>query len=117
MTVLRLQTQRVVLMSSPRPSQTGSSSALLLVVVLLLGAILLQNGYQTYQILDDGDTLRGRISAQEAAVQDAQKVRAQLLSIAGQTAALADAGNANALVLIERLRAQGVTIRAPGQNP
>lgn len=104
-------------MSSPRLLQTGSSSLLLLIVLLLLGAILLQNGYQTYQILDDGDRLRGRISAQEAAVQDAQKVRAQLLSIAGQTAALADAGNANAHLLIERLQAQGVTIRAPGQNP
>jgi hypothetical protein len=104
-------------MSSLRSLQTGSSSLLLLIVLLLLGAILLQNGYQTYQILDDGDRLRARINAQEAAVQDAQKVRAQLLSIAGQTAALADGGNANARVLIERLQAQGVTIRAPGQNP
>ena len=104
-------------MSSLRSLQTGSSSLLLLIVLLLLGATLLQNGYQTYQILDDRDTLRARINAQEAAVQDAQKVRAQLLSIAGQTAALADGGNTNAGVLIERLQAQGVTIRAPGQNP
>ena len=104
-------------MSSLRSVQTNNWSLLLLIVLLLLGAILLQNGYQTYQILDDGDRLRARIDAQETAVQDAQKVRAQLLSIAGQTAALADADNANARVLIERLQAQGVTIRAPEQNP
>ena len=104
-------------MRSLRSVQTNNWSLLLLIVLLLLGAILLQNGYQTYQILDDGDRLRARINAQETAVQDAQKVRAQLLSIAGQTAALADGGNANARVLIERLQAQGVTIRAPEQNP
>ena len=104
-------------MSSLQRSQTGSSALLMLIVLLLLGAILMQNGYQTYQILDDGDRLRARINAQEATVQDAQKVRSQLLSIAGQTAALADGGNVNARVLIERLQAQGVTIRAPGQNP
>ncbi len=104
-------------MNNLRSSQIGSSSPLALIVVLLLAAILLQNGYQTYQILDDGDRLRARINAQEPTVQDAQKVRAQLLSIAGQTAALANAGNPNAQLLIERLQAQGVTIRAPGENP
>ena len=60
-------------MSSPRLLQTGNSSLLLLIVLLLLGAILLQNGYQTYQILDDRDTLRARINAQDAAVQDAKR--------------------------------------------
>ncbi len=96
--------------------QRGVSSGVLAIVVLILAAVLLQNGYQTYQILDDRDRLRARIAAQAAAVQDAEKVRAQLLTIAGQTAVLADAGNANAKVLIERLRTQGVTIQPPVQR-
>ena len=95
--------------------QSGKSSVLIIIILLMVSAMLLQNGYQTYQIIDDGDRLRARIAAQQATVNDAQKVRAQLLSIGGQTAALADAGNINAQIIIERLRAQGVTIRAPGQ--
>ena len=102
-----------MLRSSAR--QTGSSSLLIVVILLMVSAMLLQNGYQTYQIIDDGDRLRARIAAQQPTVNDAQKVRAQLLSIGGQTAALADSGNINAQILIERLNAQGVTIRAPTQ--
>ena len=101
-----------------RPTrQTGRIRGLLPIVLLMLVAILLQNGYQTWQTLGEHDRLRSRIAAQEPTVQDAQKVRSQLLAIAGQTAVLAEAGNANAQKLIERLRAQGVTIRPPPQQP
>lgn len=82
-------------------------------LLLIVSALLMQNGYQTYQIIEDGDRLRARIAAQEPTVKDAQQVRAQLLSIGGQTATLANAGNTNAQLIIERLRAQGVTINAP----
>ena len=94
-------------------TQSGQTSGLMIIVLLILCALVLQNGYQTYQLIDDGERLKGRIQGQEATVQDAQKVRAQLLSIAGQTAVLADGGNTNAQILIERLRAQGVTITPP----
>lgn len=93
--------------------QTGNSSVLVVVLLLIVSALLIQNGYQTYQIIEDGDRLRARIAAQEPTVKDAQQVRAQLLSIGGQTATLANAGNTNAQLIIERLRAQGVTIKAP----
>ena len=93
--------------------QTGESGILMLVVTLILACVLVQNGYQTFQIIDDRDRLGQRIEAQEASVQDAEKVRAQLLSIAGQTAALAEQGNPNAVRLVELLRAQGVTVRPP----
>jgi len=83
------------------------------VLLLIVSALLIQNSYQTYQIIEDGDRLRARIAAQEPTVKDAQQVRAQLLSIGGQTATLANAGNTNAQLIIERLRAQGVTIKAP----
>ena len=86
----------------------------MLVVALVLACILVQNGYQTFQIMDDRERLGQRIAAQEPTVQDAEKVRAQLLSIAGQTALLAEQGNVNAVRLIELLRTQGVVIRPPG---
>ncbi len=85
----------------------------MVVLLLIVSALLIQNSYQTYQIIEDGDRLRARIAAQEPTVKDAQQVRAQLLSIGGQTATLANAGNTNAQLIIERLRAQGVTIKAP----
>ena len=91
-----------------------SKSALILLLIAVL-ALVVQNAYQSFQILDDQDRLRTRIAAQEASVQDAQKVRAQLLSIAGQTALLAQQGNNNAQLLVERLEAQGVTITPPSQ--
>ena len=93
--------------------QSGNSSVLVVVLLLIVSALLIQNGYQTYQIIEDGDRLRARIAAQEPTVKDAQQVRAQLLSIGGQTATLANAGSTNAQLIIERLRAQGVTIKAP----
>jgi hypothetical protein len=92
---------------------TGQSSIWTVIILLIVSAMLLQNGYQTYQIIDDGDRLKARIAAQQPTVNDAQKVRAQLLSIGGQTAALAEGDNINAQIIIERLRAQGVTIRPP----
>ena len=93
--------------------QTGESGILMVVVTLILACVLVQNGYQTFRIIGDRDRLAQRIEAQEATVRDAEKVRAQLLSIAGQTAVLAEQGNANAARLVEVLRAQGVTIRPP----
>ena len=86
--------------------------SLLLIAIL---AVVIQNGYQTFQILGDQDRLRARITAQEASVQDAEKVRAQLLSIAGQTALIAEQGNTNAQLLVDRLKAQGVTITPPSR--
>jgi cell division protein FtsL len=95
-------------------AHAGTSRISMLVVTLLLACVLVQNGYQTFQIMADRDKLAERIAAQEATVQDGEKVRAQLLSIAGQTALLAEQGNANAVRLIEVLRDQGVVVRPPG---
>ena len=91
-----------------------NKSALILLLIAVL-ALVVQNAYQSFQIMADQERLRARIAAQEASVQDAQKVRAQLLSIAGQTALLAQQGNSNAQLLVERLEAQGVTITPPAQ--
>ena len=63
--------------------ESGEVGVPMLVVALILACILVQNGYQTFQIIDDRDRLGQQIAAQESAVQDAEKVRAQLLSIAG----------------------------------
>jgi len=93
--------------------QVGETGILPLVVTLILVCILLQNGYQTYRILKDQETLGQQIAAQESTVRDAEKVRAQLLSIAGQTAVLAEQGNPNATRLVEQLKAQGVVFHPP----
>jgi hypothetical protein len=101
-------------MSDPTSSKETSGNGMSrLVVGLILASVLVQNGYQTFQIVGDRERLALSITAQDATVAEAEKVRAQLLSIASQTAVLAEQGNPNAVRLIELLREQGVVVRPP----
>lgn len=53
---------------------------------------------------------------QEALVQNAVKLRAQLDGIAADTQRLTDSGNANAQVIVNELRRRGVTINPDSQS-
>jgi hypothetical protein len=101
-------------MTQPDSRRGGLGDTVMVSLVGGLTAILLlQTVYQTLRLRDDGATLEARHEAQETVLGDVEKVRAQLESLAGQTAILAEGGNANARQLQEQLRAQGVTIRPP----
>ena len=98
------------------PHENGrrlSDTAIFTMLAVLAAILLMQTVYQTLRLREDNAVLHVRHAAQDAVLADVEKVRGQLESLAGQTAILAEEGNANARQLQERLRAQGVTIRPP----
>lgn len=68
------------------------------------------SGFQAYQLVQEHDALKKLHANQESLVQNSVKLRAQLDGIAADTQRLADAGNANAQMIVNELRRRGVTI-------
>jgi hypothetical protein len=73
------------------------------------------SGFQAYQLVQEHAALTKLHANQEALVQNSVKLRAQLDGIAGDTQRLANAGNANAQVIVNEMRRRGVTISAESQ--
>ena len=82
---------------------------LLIVAVTLVVQIFFQNG----KIRQERDLLATQWAQQRDPMEEAQKLRNQLQSIAGATAVLAKEGNANAILIRDQLAAQGITIKPP----
>jgi hypothetical protein len=79
-------------------------------VALLTIALLAWAGFQTFQLARERSILQRVKAGQEAPLQQAAKVRAQLDSIAKRTLELAQQGNAGAATIVEELAKRGVTI-------
>lgn len=80
-------------------------------ILILAAAFLLATAFHTERLVQERITLSSLQSQQERAVRDGQKVRAQLELLAGQTASLARAGNANATQVVQAMGRLGVTLR------
>lgn len=98
---------------STRGSRRGMDTGLFLILLLLVAALLLQTIQQSFSLNRQRQTLNGQIEQQTETLREAQNARAQLEAIAGDTAALAEAGNANAIRMRDFLAQRGVTIRPP----
>jgi preprotein translocase subunit SecF len=83
-------------------------------ILLLAAAMLMQGYYQRTLLLDQTEALAAQWEQQQSAMQEGQKLRKQLESIAGATASLAEQGNANAILIRNQLQSRGITIRPPG---
>ena len=84
--------------------------------LLIIGVVTASwSGFQAYQLVQEHAALKKLHANQEAMVQNAVKLRAQLDGIAADTQRLADAGNANAQVIVAELRRRGVTINPDSQ--
>ncbi len=96
-------------------SDNNNSISITLFVPLLLGlATLIMQGVTTRAEFNNRlAVLDAQEQQQTPVVEQAQKLRAQLESIAGATAKLAEAGNQNAVVIRDQLKAQGISISAP----
>ena len=83
-------------------------------VPLLLGglAVLGMLAFQGTLLLMDREALQASHAAQQQTVDNAGKLRTSLDTLAADTQRMADAGNANARVLVEELKKRGVTINA-----
>jgi hypothetical protein len=80
----------------------------LLLTVTSLGWFL----FQATQLLAERNTLQLSREAQQAQVQQSQRLRDSLDGLARDTARLAEQGNRNAKLVVDELRRRGVTINA-----
>jgi hypothetical protein len=78
-------------------------------LIVALGLVI-WTGFQTTMLVGERSTLNTARAEQEATIQQAVKLRAQLDSIAAKTQMLADRGNTGAKTIVEELKKRGVTI-------
>ena len=79
--------------------------------LLLLGcAFVAWTAYQTKQLIGERSSLAALELSQEQPLEQSQKLRAALDSIAAQTQRLADSGDASAKLVVDELRKRGITI-------
>jgi len=88
---------------------------LMLPVLLTVLALFLLVALQTVQVMRDHSALTAFRTAQQANVDAGEKLRQQLQALAGQTAELANAGDAAAKDVVEEMRKQGFTLAPPKQ--
>jgi hypothetical protein len=81
-------------------------------LLLLAVAITGWFAFQTYQLTGERTQLAGINANQETQVAAAAKIRIALDALAASTQRLANAGNANAQVIVDELKRRGVTINA-----
>ena len=85
-------------------------------LLLIAIALVIWTGFQTTQLLRERKYLKTVLTDQSPTVEQSQKLRGQLDSIAKGTLQLANQGNSNAKIIVEELRKRGVTIN-PGDSP
>jgi hypothetical protein len=79
-------------------------------VALLTIAVVAWLSFQTVQQIRERTALQNVRTAQEAAIERAQKIRAQFDTITKKTLELAQQGNAGAALIVDELARRGVTI-------
>jgi len=93
-----------------RRPQTDQGRSPFAPMALIVIAILAWTGFQCIELFRERDALDAARSNQESQVQQSQKLRAALDSLAGKMARLAEGGNPNAKLVVDELRKRGVTI-------
>lgn len=104
-------------MPAPRAPVQEERRSPFLPLLILMGSIAVWTGFQSYHLTTERSGLAALRANQDGQVQQAQRVRQSLDQLATETQKLADAGNANARVVVEELRKRGVTINRPAQAP
>lgn len=84
-------------------------------LLILLLTMLSWSAFQLIQLSDEAQGLEAAKNGQNAQLQQSQRVRQALDALATETRKLADAGNANAKLIVEELRKRGVTISPAAQ--
>ncbi len=80
-------------------------------LLVLAAAFLIATAFRTERLIEQRVELGTVRFAQERAVRDGQKLRAQLDQLADATARLAAGGDANAKAIVDAMGRQGVTLR------
>jgi hypothetical protein len=91
---------------------SGGVSAPLVLVVLSLFVLM---AFENWQAIRDRSALAHLMNAQQQSLEQGAKLRQQLQVLAGQTAQLAQAGDAGAKSVVDQMKAQGVTLAVPAK--
>lgn len=96
-------------LATPAPSRLGVFVPLLIALV----ALVAWSAFQFYQLRLEAEAMATLRTNQEAPLQQAQRVRQNLENLAARTRELAEAGNANARLVVNELSRRGVKIGPP----
>jgi hypothetical protein len=84
-------------------------------VAFIVAAFFVLLTFETGYAIHDREALADQRRLQEPALQEAVKLRQQLETLAGKTAALAADGDEGAKTVVEQMKRQGVNITASKQ--
>lgn len=106
-------------MSTAPLDYTPSSSARSPFLPVLLGllAFLAWTLFQTVQLVSERSALNQTHARQVQALDQAEKARAAMDSLASKTQKLADSGNSSAQQIIAELKQRGITINPNAATP
>jgi hypothetical protein len=86
-------------------------------LIILLIALVLWFGFQTLQLASERANLGEARGHQEAAMQEAQKLRTQFESLISKTSELANKGHAGAKLVMEELQKRGMAAQPEAISP
>ena len=104
----------------PVATEGGERYSVALPLLLAMFTLVLWFGFQSWQLVAERNNLKVLAANQATMYANAQKMRAQLDSIASGVAELAREGNANAAQAVQALAGKGITIKsngAAGESP
>jgi hypothetical protein len=107
----RLETEEREPVGSPVERGTN------LPLIILLSALVLWFGFQTLQLATERANLGEARGHQEAAMQEAQKLRTQFESLISKTSELANKGHAGAKLVMEELQKRGMGAQPEAITP
>jgi hypothetical protein len=93
----------------------GTANGLRVPVILIVVTLFVFMAFETGEAIHDRSALSELRHSQEAAVQEAIKVRQQLETLAGKTAQLAGEGDAGAKAVVDEMKREGVALAPPKQ--
>ena len=99
----------------PRGAGATTDGLSRLPLTLAIVSLLLFVLFQTYQVVQDRESLSELRAGQDQTLQEAIKLRQQLESLAGKTAQLALDGDEGAKNVVAEMKRQGVTMAPPKQ--
>jgi hypothetical protein len=82
-------------------------------VLLIVASFFVLMAFETGYAIHDRSALSDQRRSQEAAVQEATKLRQQLETLAGKTAQLAADGDEGAKSVVDQMKRQGIALTAP----
>ena len=96
--------------SRSRPVEAVRDRSPFVPLLILLLTTVAWSSFQLLQLATEAQNLEVTKGSQDTSLQQAQRVRQALDTLATETRKLAEGGNANAKLVLEELRKRGVTI-------